>query len=45
MTVTEKIYFGEMGDIDSMPPGKVSDVYLRAFGFIKKHHMSVFRKK
>ena len=34
-----------MGDIDSMPPGKVSDVYLRAFGFIKKHHMSVFRKK
>jgi hypothetical protein len=34
-----------MGDIDSMPPEKVSDVYLRAFGFIREHHMSVFRGK
>jgi hypothetical protein len=34
-----------MGDIDSMPPGKLTDVYLRAFGFIREHHMSVFREK
>jgi hypothetical protein len=34
-----------MGDIDSMPPEKVSDVYLRALKFISEHHMSVFREK
>jgi hypothetical protein len=34
-----------IGDIDSLPAEKISDVYLRAIWFIKKHHMSVYREK